>query len=413
MTRSYFVTLASTVGVALMLSGVACSSSSEGETSATADCSSVTIDRFKELIVVDEGVLGDARAKNATGGAWSFRRQIEHLMPEGGDASTFVTSWLTGWVSTQTLNGYPLDRPGETRDAAMQTVVLCPWLHMTPENACDATCGSCKARNLDLAKAPFRLIAIANRIDQREENLAEPSGEGRFVYGLTTGPGDDPASLARPMSVIFEYELPSSRTPKEWAETWHALGQFAAFDEPYRAALESVTNAFSSRNAAPGRPNGSSLAQIRTNESTLNWIWQLREFGLTKDGALALRPVRNTPAESLNSSTALRDWINTNQASILSSTHEIPSSMRAGSSDQLLYSWTVPGVDEKTRKAFAANTCNGCHSTENPSIDTAFHISPFRKGAAKLSPFMNNLDGKPDDLSHRTASMQRALCTAK
>ena len=402
--------LLATLAAGILMSANGCSSSEDA--GATPECTPATVDRFKELVVVDEGVLSDPRSKNATAGAWSFRHHIEQLMPQGADASEFVTSWLDGWASTRLVNGFALDRPNEYRDAAMKSVVVCPWLQLTPENACDADCSKCTSRKLDLARAPFRLVAIVNRMDQREENLAEPSGEGRFVYGFTTGPADDPTSLiTRPMTVIFEYELPKNRTTKEWAESWHALGQFPALDEPYRAALETVTNAFTARGAAPGRPNGSALGQVRTNESTLNWIWQLREFGLATDGSLRLRPVRNTPAESFNKSSALRDWINANATTLMSTTHEVPLAMRSGSADQLQYSWSIPGVDEKLRKAFAANTCNGCHSTEQPSIDTAFHISPFKQGTAKLSPFMNDPSGKPDDLGHRAESLQRALCS--
>lgn len=407
MSRPLLVTLA----VGALVSALGCSSSSsDAEPASTSSCEAVTIDRFKELVIVDEAVLQDARSKNATTGTWSFRHHIEHLVPQGADTSAFMMAWLDNWATSRTLNGYPLDKPNESRDAAMLKSVVCPWLLRTPANACDATCGTCAARRLDLSLAPFRLIAIANRIDQREENLSEPSGEGRFVYALTTGAGDDPVSVPKPMTVILEYELPKSRTTKQWAESWHALGQFASLDEPYRAALETLTNGFTARDSAPERRNGSALAQVRTNESALDWIWQLREFGIADDGNLKLRPVRNTPAESFNRSPALRDWINANANALLSTTHEVPLSMRAGAADQLLYSWSIPGVDEKLRTAFAANTCNGCHSTEHPSVDTAFHISPFRKGIAKLSPFMHDPAGKPDTLGLRAESMRRALC---
>ena len=41
------------------------------------------IDPYRELVIVDSSVVLDARASNATGGAWSFRRTVEQLTPPG------------------------------------------------------------------------------------------------------------------------------------------------------------------------------------------------------------------------------------------------------------------------------------------------------------------------------------------
>jgi len=388
----------------------ACSSSSEdGPTGAP--CADVNVDRFKELMIVEPAVLDDARAKNATGGVWSFRHAVENMTPPGADTSEFVRSWLLHWVEATYINGYALDEPGELRDAAMNDLIICPWLKRTPANGCDEKCGTCTSKHLDLALAPFRLIGIANRMDLRDEVAGEASGEGRLVFGTVNGVADDPTTVIMPMTIIFEYFLAETRTPVEWANTWHALGNYPSFDEPYRAALEQVTNAFTKRGARPAGVNGSSLGQIRTNESALNWIWQLREFGLEADGTLHLRGLRNTPPRALNNTNVLRDYVVANAAAIKSNKFEMPISLRAGSADQLRFSWSLPNVEEATRKAFAQNTCNGCHSEENPSVDTVFHISPFRQGVARLSPFIHN-PGKADQLTLRTAAMQRALCGA-
>jgi hypothetical protein len=372
-------------------------------------CDGEVVEAFKELVVVDEDVLADARTKNGAAGPWSFRHAVEQMAP--GDPSEFVRTWLESWINLRELNSFPLDRPLESRAETLTTRILCPSYQATPENACDETCTRCTGTKLDLAKAPFRLIAITNRIDQRDEVAVEQNGEGRFVFALTKGPADDAASEPLAMTVIFEYHLATTRSTREWAETWHALGKIPGTGEEYRTALEGVTNAYSKRGSRPEGVNGSAIAQIRTNESYLNWIWQQREFGLGTDGLLHLQPTRNTPGEALNNPPQLATWLNDNRTAIMKGRYEIPGSMRSGSSDALQYRWTIPGVDDTTRLAFARGTCNGCHTTEHPSLDTAFHVSPFRKGKDKLSLFLFDPNGGNDDIKARTASMRRALCS--
>lgn len=421
-------TLLRRLGIAIVCTAiglVACGDNNDGNgDNATSACSKLTIDRFKELAIVDEGVLNDPRAKNANNGVWSFRHAIENMMPAGADASEFVMTWLRGgWAELTTLNGYPLD-PNLKTDRERREVqerLICPWLKLSESNGCDMTCTNCTQRKLDLSLAPFRLIAITNRMDLRKEVVATPYGEGRLVFAVTRDPGDtaaakpcsdifNPNNCTLPMSVIFEYRLPETRTLVEWAKAWHELGGFATQDEPYRAALEQVTNSFTKRGSNPTAINGSAIGQIRTNESALQWLWQLREFGLDATGNLKLQPVRNTPPQSLNNNEVLSKWVNANADAIKAGRFELPTALRAGAADQFMYTWKLPGVDAGLRTAFASSTCNGCHSEEKPQLDRAFHVSPFKLGIEKLSPFMNDPAGRPDDLSHRATLMQDALC---
>lgn len=397
--------IAPTFSALLLAAGLgACSSSNEGSAAAKPACTDTPISSFKELVVVDEAVIDDARAKNANDGVWSFRYAMENIAPPGADMSQFIQTWLVDWTTTRTLNGYALDRPNEFRDEDMNKRILCPWLHRTPENACDDTCSQCTGHVLDMAKAPFRLNAIVNRTDLRDEVADEPFGEGRLVFSATDGVGDDPASKDFPLSVIFEYRLPTTRSMADWAKVWHSLGQHQAFDESFRAELETLTSSFVKRGANPAAANGSALAQIRSNESLFNWIWQVREFAPDATGQLRMRPLRNTPAAQLNESPILRDFITQNADAIQKNRFEMPEAMRAGSADEVQFSWSIPGVDEPLRKAFASNTCNGCHAVENPSIDTVFHISPFRRGQARISPYLN------DQLAHRSLRLSQGLC---
>jgi hypothetical protein len=395
------------IGVAVGSVAGACSSS-EGDSASTNRACGVAVDRFKELMIVDDAVINDARTRNETAGVWSFRHAVEAALPAGANASSFLAAWLEDWESTKQVNGFTVDK--EPR--RISTTLVCPWLQATPQNQCDATCGTCVSRNLDLAKAPFRLIAIVNRMDLRgHPGATSPAGEGRLVFAMTRGPGDDAASMAMPSAVIFEYALPKSMDAEHWAQTWHHLGTHAAIDEAYKTELAEVTERYVGRGVSPERVNGSALAQVRTNESAFNWIWQLRQFELDASGNLRLAPVANTPGEPLNNSTLLRDFVKTNREKILAGQHVLPRSMTGGSADQLLFRWNVPEVDDTLRRAFAHETCNGCHADENTPVDTAFHVSPFRSGVAKLSRFVNDpQDPTKDDLAKREASMRTALC---
>jgi hypothetical protein len=408
-TRAFFVG-----ALVLTVSAIACGSSDTEPTGQTrlASCVAQThSDSFKEVIIVDDGVFTGDETKNRLSGHWSFRYLMEQMAPAGKDPSQFVLAWLQTWLPEQPFNGQAVD-PREPRAQAMMSTIICPWLKRTTANACNEDCSTCTAENLDLGEAPFRTIGVVDRIDLRETiNPRAQGGEGRFVVALTDGPADDGAKPLA-MTVNFEYALPNSATTTQWAEAWHALGKHTAFDGAFKAELMALTERFAARNAAPASPNGSSLGQIRTNESALDWIWQLREFHL--DGAtgnLQIAALANTPLESLNNSGSLADYVKTNASDISANRYAIPPGLLTASTDETMFRWQLPGVDEVARREFAQGTCNGCHATENPSKDTVFHVSPFRVGVDRLSPFLYNpaQPGK-DELSRRTDSLKRALC---
>jgi hypothetical protein len=228
-----------------------------------------------------------------------------------------------------------------------------------------------------------------------------------MIFALTTGPADLASSTPKPMTVGFEYVLPGPRSPRDWAQSWHKLGATKGFDSDYLAALQAVTDSFTGPTVNGGK---SALSQVRTNESALDWIWQTREFKTSPvDGHLHLSAVQNTPNQSFNGTAALGDLLRSNSSKVLAKQLVVPESMLSGSSYNILFSWQVSGVDEPVRKAFARETCNGCHGSENPTIDTAFHMSPFRSGVAKLSTFLN-APGTSDELSEREQSLREGLC---
>lgn len=388
--------------------GLACSDSNTGpvETdSLSPECQAITIDRFKELMVVEESIVTSDRSSNAKNGIWSFRHAMEEFTPAGGDPAQTAVRWFETWRSATKVNLFDVpSRP------LVQSRALCNWLRATPANECDATCGVCKARTYDLANVPFRLIGIANRIDLIEHH-DDPTtnGETRFLYALTDGPGDAPSSAPINMTIILEYRQPlAGRTRRQVAEAWHALGQHPAFDEAYASDLEALTRIVKQRNVEPSRPLGSAINQVRTNEREFEWQWDLREYELRSGYGLMPRGLENTPPESMNGTVELANFLRDNRDAVMGKKHALPLALEGGAAG-ILRPWTAPGVEAALVTAFSEETCNGCHQVRH--TDFNFHVSPFRTGVARLSPFMHDpADPTRDELTRREGLMRRQLC---
>jgi Concanavalin A-like lectin/glucanases superfamily len=346
-----------------------------------------------------DGPLNDPRT-----GAWTFGKLMEHMAPTPADAPAFATQLFGTWLTNQSINGHTV-----AARTQMQDLVLDFWPR-NPDNT------------LDLTQSPLRLLAIVNRMDLR--NLAAGSaGEGRFVFGVL-GPGGFPMEF----TVILEYLLPASTEADvlDWASSWHALGQLPFPSEQYNAALQAITTRFAGRNAAPGRPNGSALSQLRTNEIALDFPWELREFAVSQaTGQLAPATVKLTPDLSFDQTPTLADFVNANEAAILTETHTVPevfagAPFLGGSSLNNLTAWRAPGIaNNDARQRFSLNTCNGCHGVEETG--TVFlHVFPREPGnEAALSGFLSGttvpdpVSGEPrtfNDLGRRKVDLQGLVC---
>ena len=95
---------------------------------------------------------------------------------------------------------------------------------------------------LDLSKAPFRLLAIVNRLDLRDQVAygGTSGGELRFVF-MYMPPGC--VSTGQPFEVILKYGLPVSGclNLKAFATQWKALDALRTGSAAYNAALEAIT----------------------------------------------------------------------------------------------------------------------------------------------------------------------------
>lgn len=365
----------------------------------------------RELMITDLSVVEDpirttwdGPAGDLRTGAWTFGALMQNLAPTSADAPEMVRQLLSNWLTDQQVGGFPVPaRP------SIQQLVIDPW----PKDATGA---------LDLTKAPLRLSAIVNRMDVRNLDQGK-AGEGRFVFSVL-----DPSGFPLQFTLIVEYNLPATTDADvlAWAQRWHALATHPFPSEEYNAALQAVTDGFSGRNAAPGQVNGSSLAQLRTNEIALSFQWELREFHLSPTtGFLQEAGDALTPDLSLNGSQLVADFVNQNEATILNQLHTVDPTFegqpfQTGSSINPITFWFAKGIaNNDARQLFSLNTCNGCHGAETGT--TFLHIAPrFPGQVSQLSGFLTGINlsdpitGAPrtfNDLLARKNDLTQLVCT--
>ncbi|MCB9857479.1 MAG: hypothetical protein H6818_17495 [Phycisphaerales bacterium] len=368
----------------------------------------------KELFITELCVVEDpVRTKWTAGGAdpnalgaWTFGKLMASMAGQP-DISTdpvavsdFVRHWMEHWLVDQFQSGDPQcvapARP------FVQQFLIDPWEQISGGST------------LNMKLAPFRLLAIVNRIDLRKNTVygSGNAGEARFVFGvLAMDPNEpDPDRWSQTQfTVILEYTQPAETCDqvKNWANRWHALGSIP-FGNTFNKELQKITDDFAGFNAAPGQPNGSSISQVRTNDFVLDRPWELREFHLNGDfnpAPLEQSVVALTVDLRHNNTQLLADYITANEIDILHEQHTVPLSFNgecfaAISSINPPDVWRAPGFDcTETRFKFAINNCNGCHS--DPETGTRFlHVFPRDIGfESNLSRF---LTGTPSGINDPT-----------
>jgi hypothetical protein len=425
--------------------------------SLTITAKSVVADKTRTFDPCD--VDGGA-STGSVNGVWSFKTLMANMANTpvtGIPLATFINNWLLNWMSAQTVGGSPYTIPPRP---TMIKSFFPGWDGLTPGT-------------LDVDHLPFRLLAIVNRMDLAGASLyGTPANarksETRFVFGLvaqgTPGcavPGS--LSAARRMTVIFEYGDPVSNCTdlQTRAQAWIALSSIALGTAAYNTALQALTDGVTAANAgAPfGKPNGSALDQLRTNEIALSAPWQLREFGLALPfSSLQSATIKQTPdpfsfrftTAPLTAVTAL--FWQTNVDPILCESHVVPGTFMGtpflgthteygtgqfwdatttiagmmgppGSPGQPacwqsnVSSVTLPTKAGEVRHKFSINTCDDCHSGETNTSFT--HVDPltspaalsgFLTGAAPANP-VNDPGGEPvqrsfNDLQRRGQDLE-------
>jgi len=395
------------------------------------------VDAGRSLFVTDVGVVEDPTrtAHPCTGagaglGKWSFGHLMTG-MAGTDDPATFTEAFFNLFNSDQTTaNG--LVAP------ARAAGVLASWPRLP-------------SGKLDLARAPFKLLAIVNRIDLNGNfSYGRVGGaEARFIFQAMNVASPTCAPLAGDESflIIFEYGVPrkTCTSMRDWAQKWKALAGFVVGTPAYNAKLEALTEEFVAAGASPGKPRGSAINQVRTNQAD-GFVerWVLREFHLG-DAGFAAAGVRQTPDVSFNGArfggraADLATWINARQADVLANRHTVtdfldpatPTLPFLGAIAQnqpvhklmpspaeeplfLCSLWRATGIaTSQLRHAFSLQTCDGCHGRETDS--TFVHVGNASFGVqmgheAPLSGFLTGTTvTDPDDhtLHHAFNELQR------
>lgn len=173
----------------------------------------------KTLTLTDAAIVAGEQAQAE--GPWTFGALMRGLRPGSSvhEASELIKKWLVDWAKS---------RP-EVREQ-----ILCPWLDASNDQK------DCRNGELDLARAPFKLIAIANRMDLHDPEHCEDAGELRFAFALIGEDGKE-----KPLTVIFEYVVPTDLLAvPAWAARWRELENFSCTKDDcddYRAMLEGLT----------------------------------------------------------------------------------------------------------------------------------------------------------------------------
>lgn len=388
------------------------------------------VDPDRSLVITDLQVIADpTRTYDPCGGsagtgnpdgAWSFK----HLMTEMANESAtgippaqFVRRWIELGLTPQTANDFATTLPAQSAAS-----ILNNW----PTDS---------DGELDLDRAPFRLLAIVSRTDLMTLDPAGGYGGGagelRFVFGTAAAPCGPP----EPHTVILEYRVNrrGCEGKRGWVQQWFDLGDGALGMGPgsdYNARLEELTESVVAAGADANRlPNESAISQIRTNELVPN-PWMMQEFRLNSSGQpdpglFGLVTVKQTPDISFHQTSAgaalLAAYINGNQAALLTNSHVVPFLLPGGHAflgaeapvPTSAFTWTTTvfstPVDPQALTNFSIATCSGCHAGDTQTSFT--HISPRLPGAAaQISAFMRNANlFDEDDLERRQRMMSEAL----
>lgn len=356
------------------------------------------VDPARELMITDLGVVED---KNRTfdvctgagtkNGAWTFGKLATDMANGLIDPAVMVEGWLKFWLADQTINSFTVPE----RAAGMQNLLLSKWKRL-PDG------------RLDLSAAPMRLLAIVNRLDLRGNAVyGGNAGEARFVFGVLDTANCQ--SLPR-FTVILEYGVPKSGcvAVHDWAKQWHNLSNFSLGSAAYNDALQKITDQFAGPNAAPKKPNGSALNQLRTNEIALGSPWELREFHLDAvSHGFIVAPVVQTPDLSFDLTQTLKSYIDLNQAAILAHMHQVlPNFQNApflgGNAPNSFMFWnSSPAANSNdARHFFSQSTCNGCHGRETNTVFT--HVDTRQAGSPSgLSQFLIGLGTLATPTTHQ------------
>jgi len=400
------------------------------------------------LVVQDPARTWDPCTGAGTqGGVWTFGHFINEMaIGSGTTASNFVLQWLSSWLNSYTVNGDTV--PGRS---AIFNQVIKPWAVASGATATlnTGTFGQfvTMTGSLNLNIAPFRLLAIVNRIDKGNTTAGAVSpysgstsgtptdaGELRFIFNVVQpnpwGAGTQASCGSKLFTTIFEYGVPRNTCASvvDWAQKWSSLQTLGGFTPAYLAQLQTMTESVVKNGAAPSKGNKNALNQIRTNEIALSPHWELREFALGLDngtggttpvnGLLRTHTVALTPDDAVFNAAGnatVDAFINGPVRASIAPSAVPPScgpspmysmpltfssvNFRGANSLNPPGHWngtTISVTDGQgvcARHHFSLNTCNGCHGEDSGTNgfggSTSFtHINLASSIPVTLSKFL-------------------------
>ena len=404
----------------------------------------------RELMITDPAVV-DSEAAHYPG-PWSFGGLIEALTGEE-KAGPRVSTWLKSWMATQEVNSQKV----APRYGIFETVIQ-PW---QKRDGYQPNAG--RAWIPQLRNAPFRLLAIVNRMDlcapavagtlknveeswrmQGREKLflkltsddpfggvgrsLQPAslgfyglppttnpteqtsaGEGRFVFGAVDDSG---APLAGGWTIIFEYNLnltPKLIATRDWAKAWHDLGRVDVKDPKFRFSLEALTRAFTHQ--ADGK-----LAQLRSNEAVFGEGREFRQFSFSGDtftpAALTQTPAPVFAQKHSSEQRALSQFIYERQGLIRSGVELVPKKILTRDDEIPLLggSALIPANEpnfywdikpQVTREARRIFSLNTCNGCHGgeTACSGGMHIHPRAEGAESALSNFLRTDVRPVHVS--------------
>lgn len=387
----------------------------------------------KSLMITNLAVVEDpirtwnpASHSGNKAGAWTFNNIINQMANKpatGKSATEFVLTWLQSWNTDIPLNG-------DVANARNNDLLISNWKQRSLAHGIPAD-------SLDMAEAPFKLLAIVNRVDLRN-NVGYGggnAGEGRFVFAVMNSNTNNVLNTPLSFTVIFEYgvNISGCKAVQQWGEKWYNLHTMSPGDAAYNSALQNLTDQFVNAGTNPGKPNGCSLNQIRTDEIAIGNPWELREFNIDATSSLlklvtVKKNPRNSTGNSLNNSALLADFINANCAAILANNYDIPETFSGqpllgarSLNNRDVWNASISCTDPATtRRIFSLNTCDACHGGETQTFFTHVNVASFGSQAT-LSGFLTGetvtdpVSSTPvtfSDLDDRANKLQSLVCLA-
>lgn len=374
-----------------------------------------SVNPFGELLVSDPTALR-AASNAVSGDSLSFRAVTEWLIGDRARTLPALRDWLAQWETVTQVGPY---RAPVAPRPDVNPLLIAPWFRSStgtepppPPGTNDYDVNPVPpGTNGDAAiwsRAPFRLLAVVNRLDLGLDPCLGSAGEVRFVYTAVD------ASLQQPleMTVIVEVPYPTTRTAVAWARAWHQLPPLGTGQ--YSEALAALASTIL-READPF------AARVRTNEVALGGNagkpWELREFRLD-DGEfgrrLVMTPLESTPREDVDFKSVATHVVQ-NAEEISQGAVPLPPPLRAGAAhtSRATFTWAVPGVDESLRNAFSRQTCNGCHGGDTATLPFQ-HIAPGSSLTAspRLSRFLSDPGAPSDELRRRQRRLEELLASS-